>query len=96
MPAVRVDRLAASHQLYVLLLACFDDWVVSMFFTPWLAAVLHQAHQGLRVSPGVQDAFRISPVVEMMKLKNTTTSNNGSSPAKKPRSSDVGASVLTY
>jgi hypothetical protein len=52
-----------------------------MFFIPWLAAVLHQAHQGLRVSPGVQDAFRISPVVEMMKLKDTT-SNSGSSPAK--------------
>ena len=70
MPAVRVDRLAASHQLYVLLLACSDDRLVSMFFIPWLAAVLHQAHQGLRVSPGVQDAFRISSVVEMMKLKN--------------------------
>ena len=71
MPAVRVDRLAASHQLYVLLLACSDDRVVSMFFIPWLAAVLHQAHQGLRVSPGVSataDAFRISSAVEMMKL----------------------------
>ena len=69
MPAVRVDRLAASHQLYVLLLACSDDRVVSMFFIPLLAAVLHQAHQGLRVSPGVQDAFRISSVVEMMTFR---------------------------
>ena len=94
MPAVRVDRLAASHQLYVLLLACSDDRVVSMFFIPWLAAVLHQAHQGLRVSPGVQDAFRISPVVEMMKL-NEQLQATAALPQQKG-SILCSASVVTY
>ena len=54
MPAVRVDRLAASHQLYVLLLAC-NHCVLPGMSEFW-------GFSG-------HEAFRISAGVEMMELK---------------------------
>ena len=70
MPAVRADRLAASHQLYVLLLAC-NHCVLPGMSEFW-------GFSG-------HDAFRISAGVEMMKVLVTAASNSGSSPAKKAK-----------
>ena len=83
MPAVRVDRLAASHQLYVLLLACNHCVLpgINHCVLPGMSEWGFSCHKRF-------DAFRISSAVGMMKLY-YFASNSGSSPAKKAGGSEL-------